>query len=208
VGVDLDEKKVDMSGESLSVKQASLLKNNKVESSLFDFCQSHILEHEGGISNNENDIGGYTNKGITLKTFEIYAESDLGIKPTILNLEKLTNEQAGLIYKKHFWDPIQADKIHSKSIAYALYDFHVNAPSQGVKIMQESVNMFGGNLIVDNKIGIKTIKEINRINPKDLFDVYQSNRIQYYKNRVESDDGQKIFLKGWIGRVNSIKFMG
>ncbi|WP_155823878.1 glycoside hydrolase family 108 protein [Legionella shakespearei] len=186
----------------------SIMNLNEFEykSSNFELLQNNIFKHEGKFVDNKNDLGGPTNKGITLNTFKRYAQSDLGIKPTLENLKNITEEQATIIYKKRFWDPLKADDIKSLSIAYTLYDFHVNAPAHAVKKMQESVNDLGGDLIVDNIMGSKTIKSINSIEPQKLFELYQQKRIQHYINRVHEKPSQKEFLNGWIERVKNIKF--
>ena len=176
------------------------------KSSNFDLLQSRIFGSEGGISNRPADFGGYTNKGITIATFENYAQSDLGLRPTLENLRKITNEQATTIYKNHFWNSIKADEINSLSIAYSLFDFHVNAPGHAVKILQLSVNELGGNLVVDNKMGAKTIQAINKVEPQQLFDIYKQNRIDYYHEYVHKYPSQKVFLNGWLHRVNDLKF--
>lgn len=172
----------------------------------FDLLQNLIFDHEGGIVEHPNDLGGFTNKGITIGTFKSYAQIDLGVAPTLMNLKKITNEQATIIYKKRFWEPLRADEINSMSLAYALYDFHVNAPGNAIKIMQQSINHLGGKLIVDNKMGLKTLKEINKVKAHELFKLYQENRINYYINRVEKIPDQKVFLNGWLERVDKIKF--
>ena len=82
----------------------------------------------------------------------------------------------------------------------------MNAPSQAVQLMQKTVNSLGGKLIVDNKMGINTINAINKLDSHQLFDAYQKNRIDYYTQRVNTLPSQKVFLNGWLNRVNSIKF--
>lgn len=184
---------------SVDSKALSLSHNE----SRFDVIQELVFPHEGGVSNHPNDRGGLTNKGITKETFNSYAEIDLGIMPAKQNL---TNEQASIIYKKRFWSPLKADEINSFSLSYALYDFHINAPGQAVKILQKSINSLGGNLIVDNKMGVKTITAINNISPQKLFNEYKKNRITYYIQRVANNPEQGVFLKGWLNHVNNIKF--
>ena len=194
-------------GDTLT-QEISALKESPAPSSEtnFDLLQIKIFGHEGGISNHPNDYGGYTNKGITFGTFKEFSKKDLGIEPTLHNLKNLTKEQAAIIYKKRFWEVIQADKIDSFSVAYTLFDFHVNAPGHAVEVMQQSINALGGKLLVDNKMGPKTIKAINGLDAHQLFDTYQKKRINYYINRVNKHPDQKVFLPGWLNRVDDIKF--
>lgn len=174
----------------------------------FEKIQMRVFPNEGGISNHKNDYGGLTNHGITIRTFEEYAEKDLGMLPTENNLKKLTKEQASVLYKKRFWEPLRVDEINSISISYILYDFYVNSTKNAVRIMQQSLNSLGANLTVDNVMGSKTIKAINEADSRKLFDAYHQNRIDYYMQVVKEDPSQKVFLKGWIERVNRIKFEG
>jgi lysozyme family protein len=72
--------------------------------------------------------------------------------------------------------------------------------------MQKSVNLLGGNLNVDNIMGAKTIKAINSMNAQELFNVYQQNRREHYIRIVKQDPTQKVFIKGWLDRVDRMKF--
>ena len=182
------------------------LKEDIPNKSNFDLLKSKMFEHEGGISNHPNDSGGYTNKGIIFETFKQYAQKDLGIAPTLANLKKITTEQASIIYKNNFWDPIHADELNSFSVAYALFDFHINAPSNAIKLMQQSVNDLGGNLVIDNKMGHKTVRAINSVDAHQLFNTYQAKRTAYYIKVVHDRPDQIVFKEGWLRRVKDIKF--
>ncbi|MGQ3891435.1 glycosyl hydrolase 108 family protein [Legionella sp. CNM-4043-24] len=171
----------------------------------FSLIQKQIFGEEGGVSNHPNDLGGFTNRGITFDTFKKFAESDLGVKPTLSNLRNLTIEQATIIYKNRYWDPLCGDEIESLSVTHVFYDFHVNS-GQAVRLMQEAVNQLGGSLIVDNKMGPKTISEINKIDPRRLHELYKEKRINFYMDLVKIKPSQKVFEEGWIKRVNKIKY--
>ncbi len=131
---------------------------------------------------------------------------DLGVEPTIENLMKITNQEASVLYKKRFWAPIKGDEIKSLSFSYALYDFHVNAPGHAVKLIQKAVNTLGGNLVIDKKMGPKSVKAINRMDAHQLFDEFQKNRVDYYRDRANKIPSQRVFLNSWLKRTNSIKF--
>lgn len=70
------------------------------------------------------------------------------------------------------------------------------------------LNGNGSSLVVDGIIGSRTISEINKLEPRKLFDIFQKNRIVYYNNLADSDPTQREFLTGWLRRVNRIKFRG
>ena len=82
-----------------------------------------ILKHEGGVVNDPDDAGGFTNKGVTLKTFR----SVFGNDKTKEDLINITDEQWGHIFKAYYWDKLNADKIESQSIANMSVDWAYNA---------------------------------------------------------------------------------
>ena len=198
--------------------------NKTKEVSNFDKYQKKVFDHEGGFVDDPVDRGGATNKGIIFNTFKLYAETDLGIEPTLENLKSLTNEQAAVIYKKRFWNTIRADEIKNASLAYALYDFNVNAGSNATEVLQSVLKSMGNSLTIDGKIGPKTIELINSQDSKKLFDKYKQARIDYYQKLVDASvdkykkkypkatekdllkNTQKKFEKGWKKRANSITY--
>jgi len=190
----------------------------------FEKYQEKLFDHEGGYVDDPVDPGGATNKGITLATFEAYAEEDLGIEPTLDNLKNLTNDQASIIYKKRYWDSIKADEIKNGSIAYMLYDFNVNAGVNAAKELQQSLVDLNFKVSVDGVIGDQTIEAVNKADAKTLFDKFKQRRLDFYQTLVDEsvekykkehpkateDDllqyTKKKFEKGWKDRINSIVF--
>ncbi|WP_431257280.1 glycosyl hydrolase 108 family protein [Roseateles chitinivorans] len=73
-----------------------------------------LLRFEGGFVNDPADPGGATNKGITLQTLRGCGPQLLGIAPTLDNLLALTDAQAGIVYKRQYWDPLRGDDITSQ----------------------------------------------------------------------------------------------
>lgn len=80
----------------------------------FDVIFDRTLGHEGGYVNNPKDPGGETNWGISKRSY-----------PS-LDIKNLTREAAKAIYKRDFWIPLNADKLHP-AVAYQLFDFAVNS---------------------------------------------------------------------------------
>ena len=175
-------------------------------SSNFEKYQAKVFDHEGGFTDDPDDPGGATNKGITFNTFKLYAQSDLGIKPTLENLKSLTNDQAAVIYKNNYWNNVKGDQIKNASVAYAVYDFNVNAGGNAITVLQKTLNEMGANLTVDGAFGQKTLDAINSVDSKELFDKFQANRKQYYQDIIQKNSKLKKYEKGWNNRVNSIKY--
>lgn len=164
-----------------------------------------ILQHEGGFVDDPDDPGGATNKGITLKTFQAYAHL-VGVEPTLANLKQITSEQAGIIYYEIYWKGIMGDQITDGQVAQQYVDFYINAGSNAVRVMQQTVNEMGQTCTVDGAMGPNMLKCINALPGKPLFQGYKINRAEYYENLVKRNPKLGKFLKGWLNRTNSFVY--
>lgn len=160
-----------------------------------------VLKHEGGWSDHPLDPGSATKFGVTFETFRKSAKSLLGIEPTIDNLKKLTKEQAGIIYKSLYWDTIQADLINSQPLATLIFDGHVNMGRNGIKLLQRELGV-----VADGDLGPKTLTVLNKSAPSIVFEGLKDARIKFYNSLATRKPELKVFLKGWLNRVNSFKY--
>lgn len=156
-----------------------------------------ILKWEGGFANDPNDLGGATNKGVTLSTFR----SVYGKNKTVNDLKKMTNEQWETIFKKYFWDKWKADEIKDQSVANILVDWFWSSGAYGIKIPQRVLGVS-----VDGIVGVKTIAAINSMAGKSLFNLVKKERIEYINRICTSRPQNKKFKKGWLNRINAIKY--
>ena len=190
----------------------------------FERYQEKVFKHEGGYVNDPADPGGATNKGIIFSNFKRWAKSDLGIEPTLGNLQNLSTEQASILYKKHFWDTFRGDEFDNGSVAFSLYDWTVTSGG-AIKQLEKNLSktLFSG-ITVDGKLSSNEVAALNKINHKDLFDLVNQSRLDYYDVLIEkskskykkkhpnaSEKALKAntllkFKKGWAKRVNGIKF--
>lgn len=83
----------------------------------FNTAIERLLAVEKGYVNNPDDPGGETNWGISKRAY-----------PNI-DIKNLTRDGAIAIYKRDFWDVIEADILPS-SVVYQLFDFAVNSGIQ------------------------------------------------------------------------------
>jgi len=102
-----------------------------------------------------------------------------------------------------------------------LFDFHVNAGGNAIKVLQKTLNQLGSSLAVDGIIGQQTINEINNFdNQIALYNTFKSNRKSYYNSITENSINKYIakhpnaseaeiksktfkkFINGWINRAN------
>lgn len=162
-----------------------------------------LLKHEGGFVNNPKDPGGATNKGITFGTFKSVAKKLLGIEPSIENLKKLSSEQALKIYRVNYWSPICGDEILHEPTAFIVFDFYVNAGKPAIKLLQQTLVSQGFKIVVDGVMGPLSYKALNAGNNVVIYNAYKQARINYYTNLAKRRPTLKVFLKGWLKRVES-----
>lgn len=156
-----------------------------------------ILKWEGGFVDNKRDKGGATNKGITLNTFRLY----FGKNKTVTDLKRMTDAQWDYIFLKGFWDKFCASSIASQAVADACVDW---AWTSGPAVVKLRVQRILG-VRVDGVIGPKTLAAINHADPKVLFERIRERRLRFVNNIVAQHPDQKVFLKGWVKRINAVK---
>lgn len=82
-----------------------------------------ILKWEGGFVNDPDDLGGATNRGVTLATYAQYCKKKGYPVPTDERLKNLSEREWAEILKTMYWDRWKADKIVNQSVANILVDW-------------------------------------------------------------------------------------
>lgn len=163
----------------------------------FDKYAPKLLQFEGGYVNHPEDRGGITNKGITLATYREYC----GQHKTIKDLQNMSYGTWQKIMKDMYWDKCNADKIENQSLAEIIVDWCVNSGMVGLRKVQEIVGCKP-----DGIAGPITLSLINTSDAETLFDRLWKARHQFYVNIVKRSPSQKVFMNGWMNRLNSFKF--
>ena len=94
------------------------------------------------------------------------------------------------------------DKIECTRVAQIFVDWAVNS---GVKTAIKAVQKIVGTT-PDGIMGPITLKAINTYGPHTLFDKIKEARIKFYEDIVEENPSQKVFLKGWLNRIDEFKW--
>jgi lysozyme family protein len=151
-----------------------------------------VLEYEGGYVNNPKDPGGPTNLGVTLANFRAYVKPD----GTIDDLKKLTREQAGVVFRRHYWDEVMGSSLPD-GVDLCVFDYAVNSgPSRAAKLLQTL-----SGTAADGKIGAKTLAAVQAIEPGMLIDELCDGRLKFLKGLPTFP----TFGKGWVSRVEKVR---
>lgn len=156
-----------------------------------------LLQLEGGFVNHPEDKGGITNCGITLETFRSF----LGQDKTVKDLQSMNYGMWKEIIKAGYWDKVKGDRIDNQSLAELIADWCVNSGLAAIRKVQEIVGCKP-----DGVVGTITLSLINSSDPKELFERIWNARHQHYINIVKRSPSQKVFMNGWMNRLNSFKF--
>lgn len=169
----------------------------------FDPFLPTLLRFEGGYVDDPADPGGAVNKGISLPTFRAFGRQLLGVEPTPDNLRRLTDAQAGVLYKTLYWDRLRADEIGLQPLAEIVVDFHVNAGANAVKLLQRVLNELGAQplLSVDGVPGPGTHQALQHMDPALVYRRYRRARAAYYEDLVHQRPSLHCSLQGWLARV-------
>jgi len=182
----------------------------------FEIAQKATGKIEGRWVNNPNDKGKETYRGISRKSWPYWIgwmridrmKNDIKF-PDTLELSKELQSEVIDFYKKQFWSSLCLDFVTSQVFANELFDtaVHFGLGTAGV-ILQRSLNVTNKNrtlypnLMVDGKIGPKTVLMLNNHPDKKLllktFNILQGAK---YIALCEVDETQEVFFSGWMIRV-------
>lgn len=162
----------------------------------FDASLSHVLESEGGYSNDPVDHGGETNFGVTKVSWAEY----LGRTVQPGEMRKLSKAVITPYYRTQYWDKCRCDELPA-GLDYAVFDFAVNAgPGRAAKFLQRAVGA-----VDDGVLGPATMAAVAKTDPKAALDHFSLAKWNFYKGLVERDPTQKRFINGWLNRVGSVE---
>ncbi len=196
-----------------------------------DFNKAFIitLGHEGGYSNDPDDAGGETYRGIARRYhpdwsgWALIDENKQNIKflsepdfPGNLPYDYALNTLVEEFYKTNYWNLFWADEIPNQAIANELFDTSVNMGiSRAVKFLQTGLNVLNRNqknypdIVEDGKFGPNTLKTLRSYLKKDkpsyLLKVMNILQGEHYLTYMRKSPIQERFARGWLSRVSITK---
>lgn len=171
--------------------------------SRFDTCLAAVLGIEGGASNHPNDRGGLTMAGVTQATYDAYRRRK-GLPPRPVT-QSTTVERAD-IYRSQYWTPVRGDTL-PPPLDLVVFDMAVNSgPDRAIKTLQTALGV-----TVDGVFGAKTLQAVQEDAAAGRVDslVRQvlAAREEFYRGIVARDASQKVFLAGWLNRLDTLESM-
>lgn len=134
-----------------------------------------VLKWEGGYVNNPYDKGGATNKGITQATYNNWLKAN---NRPVCDVKNITDSEVEQIYYKNYWLKAGCDKMSPK---FALLAFDT------------AVNM-----------GISRVNRFMKAASWKYPEKFIAAREAKYREFAQYGN-QKIFLAGWLNRLNALK---
>ena len=160
-----------------------------------------ILQWEGGFVNDPDDLGGATNKGITIDTFTEYKKRKGQKAPTVTDLKNISDAEWRDVFKSLYWDRWKADEIKNQSVANILVDWVWASGSHGIKRPQR---LLGAK--ADGIVGKQTIAALNAMDAATLFKMIKDDRAKFIDEICKARPKNEKYRKGWMNRINAIRY--
>jgi len=189
---------------------------------IFNRTYEKLMRIEGGYSNNPNDSGAETYRGISRRAWPDWigwARVD-GYKSTpgawwkLLAEDKTLQEHVKEFYRVNFWQALKCDEVALISVAVAveLFDTEVNCrPGLAASTLQRCLNTLNNrntlfaDLKVDGDIGGKTLAALDLYLKKRAIEgetvlLTMQNCLQgaYYIELAERREKDEEFVYGWF----------
>jgi lysozyme family protein len=162
----------------------------------FDSAFEHVVGVEGNYSNDPFDHGGPTMYGITQATLAAFR----GKPVSEADVKNLSLNEAKMIYRSKYWNPLNLDQVKSPILATIIFDQGVN---RGITSAAQGIQRCVGTK-VDGMIGPKTIEAINAKASRDLALDFVFDAQDFYGRLVQKDHTQARFLVGWLHRTHHL----
>ena len=164
-----------------------------------------VISNEGGYSNDADDSGGETYKGISRKNFPdwlgwVKIDEFKKWSWPMNRLEELDDFQQAVeyFYKVNFWDKINGDLIASQKMANSIFDFAVNA---GVVTSSQIAQRVVGFAEPDGSICKNTLAKLNIFDPELFVSEFTVEKVRHYIKICKKRPESRKFFFGWIDRA-------
>lgn len=150
----------------------------------FDEAFDILIGHEGGYANHPRDPGGETMWGVTARVARRHGyQGEMRLMP---------RDTAKQIYRKDYWDAVQADKLPT-AVRYTVFDAAVNSgPHQAIEWLQRALDVGE-----DGVLGPLTWDALNKSSGLKLGILFNAERLDF----MTSLPTWGAFGRGWARRI-------
>lgn len=170
----------------------------------FSTALKKTLLNEGGYVNDPDDPGGETYKGVARamhSKWDGWTIVDALKKQSGFpsNMEKNGELQSKVenFYKVNFWDKVQGDDITDEHVAFAIFDFAVNAGVGTSAVLAQRVV----DADPDGVIGPGSVARINATDPEFFLASFTVAKIARYIGIVNKRPTSRKYFFGWVSRA-------
>lgn len=190
--------------------------------SKFNEAFKKLIAFEGGYSNDSDDAGGETYKGISRNNYPNWKgwklidslKNNVGYEET-LNLHSELEEEVKIFYYENYWLQLKCDKINSSLIAQELFESAVNIGiKRAVEYLQKALNILNRNkklyddIIIDGIMGNITLNTLNKSitlnGEKLIYNILNFYQAFHYLRLMEFKPVYEKYI-GWFKRIDIIK---
>jgi lysozyme family protein len=189
----------------------------------FNKAFNKTLKHEGGYSNDPDDVGGETYKGVARRYHPSwqgwYVVDKCKHKPDFPDNLKSEIELDVLVknfYKANYWDVNLLDEFTSQELAEEMFDTGVNmGVGRAAKYLQKALNLLNKNgsvyadIAEDGAVGSNTLKALGACvmyrGDEYIYKIMNILQGMHYIKYMTKSPTQEKYAYGWLKRVNFIK---
>ncbi len=163
----------------------------------FQRALAFVLKAEGGYTNHPADRGGPTNKGILQREYDQYRRAK---GHPLVDVLDILNAEVEDIYWRDYWLAGRCDRM-PWPVSLAQFDACVNTGvAQAAKFLQRTVGARDDGVVGPLSLGALT-SALERESPGALAARLARQRIPFYRELARRDPKQRVFLSGWLNRV-------
>ncbi|MEM7614498.1 MAG: glycosyl hydrolase 108 family protein [Pseudomonadota bacterium] len=159
------------------------------------------LRWEGGYVNHPADPGGATNKGVTKRVYDAYRAAK---GQSVQDVRNITDAEVHDIYENGYWRKAKCPDL-AVDLDTVQFDTAVNmGVGRAIKFMQKSTGC-----AADGVWGPITAAKVAACDPGTTLKAYCDTREAFYVGLVARRPQMKVFMKGWMNRLNDLRgFVG
>jgi lysozyme family protein len=163
----------------------------------FEASLPFVLRWEGGFVNHPSDPGGATNKGVTQKVYDAWrARQGLALR----SVASIEDAEVKAIYEAGYWLPPGCDRLR-RQLDLVQFDTAVNmGVLRAVRFLQSALACD-----VDGQFGPATTQAAAECDLNATITTYCGAREAYYRGLADRKPELRVFLKGWLNRLNALR---